>query len=224
MKIISILPAYNLENSIESIIEETMEYVDQVIVVTDGSSDKTYEMALKTEAIVPPHTYNRGKGYALRKGIEYSKKFNPEYIVFIDADGQHMPEEIPIVLKPVITEDYDMVIGSRMKGELKTSFVNKIGNFSLKCISFCVTGNWFTDTESGFRAFKSDKLYDLNLEAVSYEIESELLLKALHLGYKITEVPITVPMAVPGVTVTDGIKMGIYKIKKGIKLKIEGNK
>ena len=223
MNTLAILPAYNLEKSIESIIEATMKFVDIVIVVSDGSSDMTHEMALRTNAKCPPHTSNRGKGYALRKGIEFSKKFKPEYIVLIDADGQHLPDEIPLVLSPVIDEGYDMVIGSRMKGKLKTSTVNKVGNFFLKLISFVVTGKWFTDTESGFRAFKASRLYSLDLEAVYYEIESELLLKSLNNGFKIKEVPITVPKAVPGVTVTDGIKMGIYKVKKGFQLKLRGN-
>ncbi len=101
---------------------------------------------------------------------------------------------------------------------LKTSKINKIGNLFLKAISFIVTGKWFTDTESGFRAFEADKLYNLKLESASYEIESELLLKSLHNGLRVMEVPITVPKAVPGVTVFDGIKMGIYKIRMGFKL------
>jgi len=108
-----------------------------------------------------------------------------------------------------------------MKGELRTSLINKIGNFLLKIISFCVTGRWFTDTESGFRAFSANKLYELELTSDSYEIESELLLKSLYHGFRVLEVPITVPKAVPGVTVSDGIKMGIYKMKLGIKLKLQ---
>lgn len=223
METLAILPSYNLENSIKDIVKRTLKYVDMVVVVSDGSSDGTHEMALKVGAECPPHTANRGKGYALRKGIEFSKKFDPKYIILIDADGQHLPEEIPLLLEPVMKEGYDMVIGSRMKGELKTSTINKIGNFFLKLISFFVTGQWFTDTESGFRVFKTDKLYQLDLESDYYEIEGELLLKSLNKGFKIIEVPITVPIAVPGVTVTDGIKMGVYKIKKGIQLKLRGN-
>ncbi len=102
----------------------------------------------------------------------------------------------------------------------KTSAINKIGNFGLKLISFFVTGRWFTDTESGFRAYKAAKLYELDLEAEGYEIESDLFLKSLHKCHSVKEVPITVPKAVPGVTVVDGFKMGIFKIKLGIKLKL----
>jgi glycosyltransferase involved in cell wall biosynthesis len=215
---IAILPAYNLEDSIAEIVQRTRKFVDVVIVVSDGSRDNTNLKAEAAGAICPPHTQNRGKGYAIRKGIEFSKSFEPRYIIFMDADGQHLPNEIPDVLQPIINKGADMVVGSRMKGELRTSKINKIGNFILKVISFIVTRKWFSDTESGFRAFKADKLYSLELESISYEIESELLLKSLHSGFRIVEIPITVPKAVPGVTVSDGIKMGIYKIKTGVKL------
>ena len=219
MEKVAILAAYNLENSIGEIVERTKKFVDAVIVVTDGSKDETNVKAREAGAECPQHTYTRGKGFAVRKGIEFSKKFEPKYIILMDADGQHLPEEIPDLLQPVIDGEADMVVGSRMKGELRTSTINRIGNFFLKLISFIITKHWFTDTESGFRAFKADKLYSLELNAISYEIESELLLKSLHNGLKVVEVPITVPIAVPGVTVQDGIKMGMYKIKTGLKLK-----
>ena len=220
-KNIAILPAYNLENSIGEIVKNTRKFVDLVIVVSDGSKDNTNMKACEAGAMCPPHSYNRGKGYAIRKGIEFSKTFNSHYVIFMDSDGQHLPEEIPQVVSPIIEGKADMVVGSRMKGELKTSTINKIGNFVLKIISFCVTGRWFTDTESGFRAFSTNKLYELKLTSNSYEIESELLLKSLHQGFRIVEVPITVPKAVPGVTVSDGIKLGIYKIKLGLTLKLQ---
>ncbi len=221
MKKVALLPAYNLEGSISDIVKRTKVFMDEVIVVSDGSSDDTNGKAKEAGAICPPHTMTRGKGFAMRKGIEECKKLEPDIIVFIDADGQHLPEEIPVLIKPIIDEDVDMVVGSRMMGKLRTSFINKIGNFILKVISLAVTFKWLTDTESGFRAFKAQKLYDLKLESIGYEIESELLLRALNCDLKIAEVPITVPKAVPGVTVLDGIKMGIYKIRLGLKLRFE---
>lgn len=222
MRTIAILAAYNLEGSIGEIVKKTRSFVDTVIVVSDGSRDNTNAKANDAGAICPTHTSNRGKGFAVRKGIEFSKQFNPLYIILMDADGQHLPEEIPNLLTALTNQSADMVVGSRMKGELRTSTINKIGNFLLKVISFMVTIKWFSDTESGFRAFKADKLYGLQLESTFYEIESELLLKSLHSGLRVVEVPITVPKAVPGVTVMDGIKMGIYKIKTGLKLAVRG--
>ena len=220
MKIVTILPAYNLEEEIPGIVERTKQYSDIVIVVSDGSTDKTHEKATKAGALCPEETDKLGMGFAVRKGIEYSKQFRPDVVVLMDADGQHLPEEIPKVIAPIIKEDVDTVIGSRTMGVLRTSTINRIGNFGLKLISFFVTGRWFTDTESGFRAYKAAKLYELDLEAEGYEIESDLFLKSLHKGHSIREVPITVPKAVPGVTVIDGLKMGIFKIRLGIKLKL----
>jgi hypothetical protein len=112
-----------------------------------------------------------------------------------------------------------MVVGSRQKGELRTSFVNRIGNLGLKLISFIVTWKWLSDTESGFRAFSARKLYSLELISRGYEIEGELLLRALHGRFRIEEVPIHVPFAVPGVTVTDGIKNGLFKLRMGLQLR-----
>jgi glycosyltransferase involved in cell wall biosynthesis len=215
---VAILAAYNLQGSISQIVGRTKKYVDVVIVVADGSSDNTYMKAIEAGAICPPNSNQRGKGFAVRKGIEFSKRFEPKYIILMDADGQHLPEEIPNVLNMVVNCDQDMAVGSRMKGKLRTSTVNKFGNLILKIISFMVTMRWFSDTESGFRAFKAEKLYQLELTSVRYEIESELLLKSLHKRYKIAEVPITIPKTVPGVTVMDGVKMGVYKIKISIQL------
>ena len=129
MEIVAILAAYNLEDSIGEIVERTKKFVDTVIVVTDGSKDDTNVKARETGAECPQHTYTRGKGFAVRKGIEFSKQFEPKYIILMDADGQHLPEEIPDLLQPVIDGKAEMVVGSRMKGELKTSTINRIGNF-----------------------------------------------------------------------------------------------
>ena len=215
---VAILAAYNLDDYISQIVNSVRRYVDAVIVVSDGSSDNTHTNALKAGAMCPEHTSHRGKGFAVRKGIEFSKRFAPRYVVLMDADGQHLPEEIPCVLSPVENGDQDMVVGSRMKGKLRTSAVNKLGNLLLKAISLLVTGHWFSDTESGFRAFKADKLYQLELTAERYEIESELLIKSLKKGFKVAEVPINVPRAVPGVTIIDGVRIGLCKIKFGVQM------
>ena len=223
-KIIVILSAYNLEKTIGDIVKKTSKYVNEVLVVADGSTDKTAEMAEKNGAIVPVPTLKRGKGYAIIKGIKKSKEFSPDIVILMDADGQHMPEEIPIVVEPILNEGFDMVVGSRMLGELKTSLINKIGNLGLKLISSIVTGKWMTDTESGFRAFDAKKIYSLNLASIGFEIESELLLKAIHNNFRIKEVPITVPYQIAGITVVDGIKNGWYKFRKGLELAFKSNK
>jgi glycosyltransferase involved in cell wall biosynthesis len=220
MKKVAILAALNLEKSIGEIVKRTKEYVDEVIVVSDGSIDNTNLAAQKMGARSPKHTSKRGKGFAVRKGIEFSKQFDPNYIILMDADGQHLPEEIPTLLNQLYQWDIDMVVGSRMKGMLMTSNINKLGNVLLKILSLFMTGRWFSDTESGFRALRSEKLYSLTLNSIYYEIETELLFKFLKKKYKVIEVPITVPKAIPGVTIMDGVRIGLYKLKTGLLLKL----
>jgi glycosyltransferase involved in cell wall biosynthesis len=219
-RVVAVLPAYNLERGIGAIVERTRPHVDAVIVVADGSRDATAAAAREHGAIVPEPETVRGKGFALIKGIQASRALNPDVVVVMDSDGQHLPEEIPVLLAPFSEGPVDMVVGSRMLGTLRTSAINRFGNFGLKWISLLVTWRWMTDTESGFRAFRAEKLYGLKLSARGYEIESELLLRALHAGFRVREVPIHVPFAVPGVTVWDGFKVGWYKVKTGLRLKL----
>lgn len=221
---VAILPAINLENCIEAVVKRTKYYVDKVLVISDGSSDKTNLKARCAGAQCPPHTNKIGKGYALRKGIQYSKRFKPKYIILMDSDGQHLPEEIPKFLHNLRTEKKDMVLGSRFKGILKTSLIHRFGNSFLNILFFMVTGKWFSDIESGFRGFVAKKLYNLNLDSINYEIDFELLFKSLCKGFKIKEVPITVPKAIPGIKVLDGIKIALYALRKGISLNFRRSK
>jgi glycosyltransferase involved in cell wall biosynthesis len=207
------LPAYNLESSIAQIVERTKPFVDSVIVVADGSRDATGERARAAGAIVPEPENVRGKGFALRKGIGAALALAPEYVVILDSDGQHLPEEIPVLLEPLLAGHADLVSGSRFKGTLRTRFVNKLGNHFLRMLSFVLTGRWLSDTETGFRAFRSEKLAELPLASNGYEIESEIMMGALLRDFRIVEVPIHVPLAVPGVTVMDGFKVAWFKIR-----------
>ncbi|MBU4501106.1 MAG: glycosyltransferase family 2 protein [Nanoarchaeota archaeon] len=216
--IIAILPAYNQEKNMAQIIEQVKKHVSQIIVVADGSIDKTAEVAAESGAIVPEHTLKRGKGNAVIRGIETSKSLNPDIIVLMDSDGQHNSEEIPKLLKPIIENEADMVLGSRLLGILKTSNINKIGNHLLNSLHFLLTFKWVTDAESGFRVFKAKKLYELNLIAPRYEIESDTLLEAIDKKLRIKEVPISIVKEEKGITLLDGLKIGKFIIAKRIKL------
>lgn len=213
-KIIAILPAYNQEENIAALIAEVKKYVSDVIIVSDGSTDRTAEIVAKSGAIVPEPTLKRGKGNAIRRGIEISKSLSPDKIVLMDADGQNNPEEIPDLIKPLLEEDYDMVIGSRFLGIMKTSNLNKLGNHLLNILHFLLTFKWVTDTESGFRAFRAEKLYTLKPKATHYEIESDILLEAIKKKLKIKEVPITILKKEKGILVLDGFKIVNFVIQK----------
>ena len=219
LRVVAVLPAYNLEASIAGIVDRTRPFVDSVLVVADGSKDATGAAAARAGAIVPPPESVRGKGFAIIKGIRESRKLSPDVVILMDSDGQHLPEEIPVLLKPLEEGRADLVSGSRMLGTLRTSRINVIGNWGLRMISFLVTWRWLTDTETGYRAFRAESLYAIPLKSNGYEIESELMLRAMYRGLRIVEVPITVPFAVPGVTVWDGFKVGWYKIRMGLRFR-----
>ncbi|HEV8112812.1 MAG TPA: glycosyltransferase family 2 protein [Planctomycetota bacterium] len=219
LNVVAILPAYNLEKSIAAIVERTKPFVRTVLVVADGSKDGTAAAARAAGARVPEAELVRGKGFAIIKGIEESRKLDPDVVILMDSDGQHLPEEIPVMLKPLEEGRADLVSGSRMLGTLRTSRINVIGNWGLRILSFLVTWRWLTDTETGYRAFRAQALYAIPLKSRGYEIESELMLRAMYRKLRIVEVPITVPFAVPGVTVWDGFKVGWYKIRMGLRFR-----
>jgi glycosyltransferase involved in cell wall biosynthesis len=220
IRTVALLPAYNLESSIAAIVQRTRPFADRVIVVADGSRDATAERAREAGALVPVPEAVRGKGFALRKGIREALALRPQLIVILDSDGQHLPEEIPQLLQPLLEGRADLVSGSRFKGTLRTRFINKLGNHFLRLLSFALTWRWLSDTETGYRAFRADKLAELDLHSNGYEIESEIMMAALLRRFRIVEVPIHVPMAVPGVTVWDGFKVAWFKISYTLRTRL----
>lgn len=220
VRTVALLPAYNLESSIAGIVQRSCHFVDRVIVVADASRDATAQRAREAGALVPAPEAVRGKGFALRKGIRAALALRPDFVVILDADGQHLPEEIPKLLQPLLEERADLVSGSRFLGTLKTRFINRLGNHFLRALSFALTWRWLSDTETGYRAFRADALARLPLESNGYEIESEIMMAALIRKLRIVEVPIHVPKAVPGVTVWDGVKVAWFKITYSLRLRL----
>ena len=112
MKTLIIIPAYNEELTIGSVVALARKYGD-VLVVDDGSADRTSEIARNAGAFVIKHETNMGKGAALRTGFEYALSMDYKIVVTLDADGQHNPDEIPVLLEPIVNGKADLVIGSR---------------------------------------------------------------------------------------------------------------
>lgn len=217
--VVAVLPAYNLEQSIAAIVERTKPFVDHVVVTADASRDGTALAARAAGADVPEPENVRGKGYALIKGIQRAKELGAGVVVMMDSDGQHLPEEIPVLVQPILEGRAELVSGSRMLGTLRTRLINRFGNHVLRILSFLLTGKWLTDTETGFRAFTAETIFAMPLTARGYEIESEIMMRALHAKLRIVEVPIHVPFAVKGATAWDGVRVAWYKIRLGLGLK-----
>ncbi len=200
IKITAILPAYNEEVSIGSIVLSTRKYVDNVIVVDDGSTDNTQEIAKLAGAEVIRHGSNRGKGAALRTGFEFAK--DSDIIVTIDSDGQHNPHEIPGLILPIINGEADIVNGSRYihKKDKNTPSYRRIGQTVLDKATNFSTGLEVTDSQSGFRAFARHAVPAFRFSCIDFGIESEMLTDAANTGLRIKEVKISVRYDVDGST------------------------
>jgi glycosyltransferase involved in cell wall biosynthesis len=160
MKLLVFMTAYNEENTIGNVLErvlETLKEIDadaDVLVVDDGSSDTTAEIARQYPVKLVVHPTNLGPGAATRTGYQYAVRNDYEYTVRMDADGQHRPEEIPKLLEPIRNDDADIVIGSRFKRDTsyETSAVRNIGIRFYSWLISVITGDRVYDLTSGFRA------------------------------------------------------------------------
>ena len=187
-----LLPAYNEEVAIASMILLSSKYANEVIVIDDGSTDRTKEVSELAGATVLSHKINKGKGVALKTGFEYAKNF--DIIVTIDADGQHNPSEIPLLIKPIEDGVADLVNGSRYINNQDTSTpkYRRIGQTVLDTATNVASGVKLTDSQSGFRAFSSKSFNCFNFNPEGFGIESDMLIEASNNNLIIKEVPITV--------------------------------
>jgi len=200
MKVAAVIPAYNEELAIGSVVLRTRKYVDKVIVVDDGSKDNTAEIAEMAGAEVIRLGKNHGKAYALKKGIERAKDLGYQVVVTLDGDGQHNPDEIPAVIEPVLKGEADLVIGSRFlnNSNRRIPKYRVLGQKVLNLATNLGSEVKVTDSQSGFRAFNGKILEILTneFESEGYNIESDMIMY-LSGKCRIKEVPISVKYEVP---------------------------
>ncbi len=196
--ITAILPAFNEEVSIGSVVLRTRQYADRVIVVDDGSSDRTAVVAALAGAEVLRHSQNQGKGAALKTG--FASLNGDAVIVTIDTDGQHDPADIPRLVQPILQGEADMVNGSRyLNGNKKdTPFYRRVGQKVLDVATNIDSGLRVTDSQSGFRAFSGRSKDVFRFGQNGLAIESEMLTDAAAAGLRIKEVEIGVRYDVDG--------------------------
>jgi len=194
MKIDVVIPAYNEESSIGSVIADIpKELVREIIVCNNNSKDRTAEVAKSGGATVVLAT-NPGYGSACLKGLEYihNKADHPDIVVFLDGDYSDHPEEMELVVAPILKEDVDMVIGSRALGNLESGSMQVqqiFGNWLATTLIKAFYKYEFTDL-GPFRAVKYDKLVALNMQDPNFGWTVEMQVKAAKMGFKTKEVPV----------------------------------
>jgi len=191
LRVIAGIPAYNESKYVGTIVLSTRQYVDEVIVVDDGSTDNTVEIARLAGAEVVQHPRNRGYGAAIQTILEEARKRDPDILVILDADAQHNPKEIPNLLKP-ISEGYDLVIGSRKKQANRIPLYRRVGQRLISRSVNVLANDQLTDSECGFRAFSRKAIATLNLRENGMAISAETVAEAARRNLKIAEIPISV--------------------------------
>jgi glycosyltransferase involved in cell wall biosynthesis len=190
------IPCYNEEVAIGSLVIRASQYADQVVVLDDGSTDKTAEVARLAGAHLLIHDTNLGKGAALRDLFEYATQSDFDILIIIDGDGQHNPDDIPKLVEPLLRDEADVVNGSRYlngKGG-STPRYRRFGQLVLdKVIHFGLMGDaTITDTQSGFRAFLVKAAPFFNFHSDALAIDSEMLMNASKAQLRIKEVSVGV--------------------------------
>ena len=188
-----IIPAFNEESSIGSVLYDIPDIVSEVIVVSNGSTDQTEAVAAEAGAVVL--TENRkGYGYACLKGIEYLNRQNeqPEIVVFLDGDYSDYPEHLPELVDPIINEGVDLVIGARVKDLRESGSMTGpqiFGNWLATRLMKLFFGSRFTDL-GPFRAIRYDRLMEMEMEDKTFGWTVEMQLKALKRKYVYREIPV----------------------------------
>ncbi|MBI4267506.1 MAG: glycosyltransferase family 2 protein [Chloroflexi bacterium] len=190
-KTIAAIPAFNEEGYIGSIVLKTRQYVDEVIVVDDGSQDQTAKVARLAGATVVQHPRNSGYGASIQTLLAEAKKRNATIMVLLDGDFQHNPDDIPRLIAP-LSEGFDLVIGSREQQKANIPRYRRAGQKIIAYFSGFLSGNKLADSESGFRVFSKKAITVLKLNEKGMAISAETIANAAENGLKITERPISI--------------------------------
>jgi glycosyltransferase involved in cell wall biosynthesis len=216
-KIIVVIPAYNEEKRIAAVVAGIHASLPdaEVVVINDCSRDETAVAARLAGAIVISHPFNMGYGAAIQTGYKYARDKGYDYLVQLDADGQHDPTCIPALLSPVVAGEADIAIGSRFLGNsYQPPLARRAGMAIFRCIVSIVTGKSITDTTSGFQAFNRDVIcfFATDIFPVDYP-DADMLITLHRAGFRMAEVPVRMFENSEGKSMHSGLKPLYYMFK-----------
>lgn len=212
MKTWVVIPAFNEKDHILPVVKEALQYCDGIIVVDDGSDEESRQILrmVAPEVLVLRHRINLGKGIALRTGARAATRSGAEIIVFMDSDGQHKPTDISRFIEKIETGAYDIVFGARhIGGEMPIAM--RIGNHFFSLATKALFGIFLSDTQSGFRAFRSSVFEKIVWRSPRYAAEAEMVVNAGKHHLRFCEIPIDTVYhdKYKGTTVIDGLRIFI---------------
>ena len=206
-----VIPAYNEEKLIGKVIKKTQRHIDNIIVVDDGSKDKTYDVAVRNRVNSLKHIVNLGKGAAIKTGCEFAIKNGAEILILLDADAQHDPDEIPNFLKNL--KGIAIVFGYR-KPSKQMPFILRLGNWFINKATKLLYNLDLRDTQCGYRALTKKAYKKIRWIANDYSMESEMIANVGNKGLKYKEIPIQTIYSdkYKGTTILDGVKIVLNMI------------
>ncbi len=187
--ILAVIPAFNEEKRIAKVVAAAKGFVDGVLVVDDGSTDQTAAYAKEAGARVVRHAQNCGAGAATMTGIDAAHALGARAVVTLDADGQHDPKEIPLLLRPIEEGRADIVFANRFGRKNVIPFVRRLFNGIGNVLTLFVTGKWVSDSQCGFKAFGPKALKEIDLRMSGFEFCTEIVRETTEHRWRIVEVP-----------------------------------
>jgi glycosyltransferase involved in cell wall biosynthesis len=190
MRTCALIPAFNEAPYIANVVQGTQPHVEQVVVIDDGSTDETAQIAGAAGATCLRSETNCGKASALRTGIAFARAQNFTHVITLDGDGQHLPEDVPVMLRVAEETGADLVIGARSFDRARMPRARYYSNTIGSRLASALVGCEIRDSQSGFRLFRLDKLRETKLRSRCYELEMEILIKMARSGCTIAHAPI----------------------------------
>ncbi len=190
MRTCIVIPTYNESKTIAGLIQRVRSLGFEVVVVDDGSNDNTADIAATCKAQVLRNIKNLGKGAALTKGYNFALAQGFDAVISMDGDGQHSCDDLAVFMRKAESSNCGVIVGNRMAITKQMPWLRVATNRFMSRLISKITGQYIPDTQCGFRLIKKDLLQKLNLSTSKYETESEILIQAARLGFKIESVPI----------------------------------